>query len=559
MAGLSREQVIARGKKKLQFPSSEIALPGKVLSAEDARALGVDPGIHFQIMRDRSLYSTDAHLIQEFRDYAKGKHKLVLTPLMQEYLEGLLGAEFCDNICHQIIAEANGRIQFQQWKSPDDKTSTWLSGLYESANLLDRTAEIHYDCLTDGNHCVAVSWDNDEQEVCLYRELWWNGIEGVYVAYDSKDKPAYAVKDWLVETSDLGVVYRRVIYYPNRLERYVSHTGGMGWEPYLLPEDNGVWPLPWLDLDGKPLGIPYIHFQNAGRGTGNYGFSELTGGVPGFQNQINDLQYAASAAARFHGFPIIWSAGVAQIPDPERPGRFISPEMGPGTHLSSPNDQAKFGSIQPGDVAMILSVYNLKTRAVSRMTRTPLHAITGGDWPSGEALARAEAPAVGKGTAQVDKFKGCWTRVGIMAIKVWNRFSGQDPFPYEDEQQITCQFGAVERRDPVSKSLVVTNLRNGMNGPVISKAESRRIQGYTDQESDNIGAEMEEEAQQDAANAALQFSRGVGVTIPINPDADNVGTETSDEEISPADPQDLPSLMDTVGPQALPTPVIDGL
>lgn len=529
------------------------------LTAPSAESLGhtvtgeYDQGIHYQISRDRNLYHPDAHLIKDFRQYAAGEHNLNLSANQKVILEGLLAAKFCDNVSHQIISEANDRIGFQEWTCEDEGADEWLEDLYAAAQLLDRSSEIHYDTLRDGNHAVAVNFDNECGEVCIYREPWWDGVEGVFVAYDTQDKPLYAVKDWWIETSDLGTLIRRVIYFKDRLERWVSQAGGAEWQPYLLPEDNGQWPLPWIDTDGSPLGIPYIHFKNSGRGTGNYGSSELTGGVLGFQNQINDLQYTASAAARYNGFKIITIAGIELELDPEDPtGKKTKiPDMGPGGVLSSPNKDTVFDSIEPGSLQAIVDAYMMKLKALSRMTRTPLHSITGGDWPSGEALARSEAPAVGKADRQVKKFSDCWTQVAVMAVKIRNRFSLLPRITAElAGGQISCRFANTERRDPLSKSMVVNYLRNGVNGAVISKEESLRLMGYNEAQAEQIIEELEAETAAEAAAEAIRFSRGVGMV----PAAGTSPQESSTEEEADADPLNLPSILNTNG-SMVPPPV----
>lgn len=408
---------------------------------------------HQEIEIDRETFfnRTEALKILLYRDYALGKQPKTLTTEQQQLLEGILGNEFCDNVCHQILAEDSDRLELLRFNvESDDTVSGWLDDWWTRTNLDDESGETHYAALRDGNYAVSLSWSDEYQRVCLHREPWWNGNVGVFVAYDAVGEPLYAVKDWDALIDGIAA-RRRIVWYEDRLERYVSFGGGvLGFQPYTLPGE-GDHIMPWAKADGSPLHIPIVHFANAGRGPANYGTSELAGGVLGFQDQINDLQYDITAAARLTAFQQISATGVGESVDED--GNKIPLVIGAGKIYRSENDNARFGVLPAGDMSQLIDVYMQKMRSVSRMTRTPLHTITGGDWPSGKALERSEMPLVQKCSRQIKKFTAAWSTVAHRATEIANVYAKAN---LNEDAIISVEFADPNRPDKTQ--LAVENL-----------------------------------------------------------------------------------------------------
>lgn len=379
---------------------------------------------HAQIEIDRDFFlkrTMDAAKLKKFRDYANGKHDVIMSDGQKEILKGILGNEFADNVCHQIIAEDADRMELTGYEVSDDAVSEFLSTEVFTKNALHATSsEVHYDLVRDGNTAVGVTWSNEQQRVLIFEEPWWNGDVGVFVGYDSQHQPLYAVKEWL-ESDGATQVRRRDVWLEDRLERFHSGIGTGDWQAFNVEGDqrlaDGI--VPWVKSDGKPLHIPIIHFQNGGRGRGNYGMSELAGGVLGFQDRINDKQNDISCASRMTGYQQLWMAGREPVNDP-RTGEEINPDNRPGSVWWSENPQFRVGSIPAGDLSQLISALMNDLKSVSRMTRTPLHSITGGDWPSGEALYRAELPLIKKVGRQTKKVTPAWVTVAHRATEIAN-------------------------------------------------------------------------------------------------------------------------------------------
>lgn len=478
-----------------------------------------DQSIHEQIRIDRLTYRDDPNEIRVFRSYAKGKHVIILTPKQKIILRNLLGNRFCYNVSHQIIAEARDRLDMQRWHCENTAVEKWVQDLYSHAKLKARQNQVHYDALRDGNTAVAVGWDAARKQVQLYREDWWDGERGIFVAYDSLDNPVYAVKDWPDVMAGVELdpstgylnygfgyvqqaVIRRTIWFDDRLERWVSMDGGASFRPYELPEDNGQWPVPWLKRDGSPGRIPIVHFANSTRGAGNYGLSEIDGGAVGFNDQLNDLEWAMTAVGRLTAFQMITGTGIRLKNDPVS-GKPQPPEFGPGQFVWSANKDSHFGHIPAGDAKSILDIHQAKLQHLAQMTRTPCHLI-GGQWPSGDAILRAEKPAVGKAQEQIALFLPAWVSVAHKAIEMWNRYS-TGPLMNEDVEtaMISAEFASPERRDPLSMSMIVNNM-----GDRISAREGLRMMGYDEDRIQMVMDEKDEEDRKKMINAQIGFSRG---------------------------------------------------
>lgn len=447
-----------------------------------------------------------------FRNYARGNHKTVLTDKQKEILRNLISNKFCDNVCHDIISQTIGRINFVKYECKDEAISEWISNFYTLSKILDRQSDIHYRTIRDGNHAVLVRWSNKKKRVEIVKQDWWNGTSGTFIHYSDVDEVKYAVKEWQEKDGKGNVVYRRLVWYEDKLERYMSNSSGE--EDWVLinlssdktddeEDDTGVSKsLNWLDKDGEPLGVPYIHFKNSNKTTGNYGHSELDGGVIGFQDQINDIHFGLSMTGRLTSGQMYYATGV-KLKKKDGTQEYISPKTEPGAWHTSENEKSTFGVLQAGDPDKVIKILDTKLKRVASMTQTPMHFITGGDWPAAEALLRAEQPALNKARRQINSFRSAWVEMVVMAIKIHNVFSDK-PIEFDISKGIIdAVFDDPENRDIVSRSIVVHNA-----GPALSERESLRILDYPEEKVQQIYEEKLEE-QRDAADMVAQaVSRG---------------------------------------------------
>jgi hypothetical protein len=257
-----------------------------------------EPTIHARIDAERKAASPRPQDLRDFRKYARGIQRGTLTPEQMNILRGVTGHLFSDNVCAMVINAAASRMQLTRFDVSVQSVLDYLHGFWVLGGIPEFSAQVHFAALRDGNHAVSLAWEGDASgRVRLAREPWWDGKSGIFVAYDALNQPAYAVKEWL----EVNGVRRRTVYRPDRIERYVLKD--QGWQPFRLPGDT-LWPAPWVDKSGNPIGIPIVHFRDTHIPADDsdnavlalYGTSELDGGVLGIQDEINSARHHRGSA-----------------------------------------------------------------------------------------------------------------------------------------------------------------------------------------------------------------------------------------------------------------------
>jgi hypothetical protein len=468
-----------------------------------------DEATHDRIERERKAALPNAERVRDFRSYARGEQRGTLTVQQQRVLRGVTGHLFCDNVCKRILGELRNRLRLARFEvdgtgAAAEAVLAYLESLWTLNQLPKLSAAVHWAMMRDGNHAVGLAWKGagTDGRVNLTRERWWNGKSGIFVSYDDGGQATYAVKEW---TNGEGRL-RRTVWWPERIERYIQN--GAGWEPHKLESDGGVWPQPWVDRIGQPLGIPIVHFSNVqvpNDGPGDegpsepdplYGMSELDGGILGLQDEINDLHRDITAAARFAGFQLLYATGVQQALDEQ--GNAIPYTVEPGAMLTDGNPDSRFGTLAPGSLAELQTALEVKLKAVSRMAGIPMRLITG-DWPSGEALLRDEMPLIDKVETLGAAAGPAWASVGHKSTKMQNAFGGG---ALDEQLLISSVFVAAARRDP----LTMIAIANGMAPHVSEREVLMSAFGYSTKDAERIMAEKQAERQAAADLAARRLA-----------------------------------------------------
>jgi hypothetical protein len=319
----------------------------------------------------------------------------------------------------------------------------------------------------------------------------------MFVAFDSSNQPIYAVKDFKQVMGDPPRErMRRTVYFADHFERYIK--AGDGWQPFPLPTDpDGERPgfVPWTRRDGQPLGIPVVLLPNNRFGRAPYGASDLAGGLIGLQDEINDIQRDIIAAARLTAYQMVSATGIDG-------SAATKMRVGPGELIWAENTAARIGPIPAGDMGQLLATHQMKLASFARLTRTPLHLITGGDWPSGAALLRAESPLVSKVTQMAKAIGPAWATIAHRATEIANAFGG---LALNEEALITAQFAPPEKLDEGSFAEIQLNRVNTMlkvamiEDPVLLKATGI----LTDDQIKELTKQRDKRRQQELATASI--------------------------------------------------------
>lgn len=453
---------------------------------------------HNELQAERSDYDCFNKRVPAYQEYARGEQPCLLSENQHKILRTNKENERSNNRCHLIIADTADRIELQGFDVDDDQPGAaqlraFFDEVWIKCALADLQGEVNYNLARDGNSAVFVEWvpngnpatPPDYGRINLRVEDWWDGEQGVWIFPGNEFRPAYAVKE--VWTFPNGRAKPRVkvrfVYYEDRVERFQS-TGGFGsWEPYKPPSDPEgaravtIWTKTGRE-GGPPLHIPFVHFPNAGRMFGAQGLSELHGGILAMQDELNTLDASETGAGILTAFQVLGMRGYTAERDPTDERRFLPPKvnMEAGGFFYDASKDFDVWAVPAGSVEQVKLAKDDKIADMATASRTPRHSITGGDWPSGEALDRAERPAVNKAKRIAAKIGPSWATVMHRATEQANVFGKR---ALNEDLLIVARFGDFERRDPMyvlqveEKELQVESLRKAAGEPDKSVTEQQ--------------------------------------------------------------------------------------
>lgn len=346
-------------------------------------------------------------------------------------------------------------------------------------NDMDRwEGEVYRAALRDGESYLLVDHNGTRPRFTFAQR--YDGLSGVRVVYEdeAKTRELYAVKYWSdldPATADVqgdtltqaeprqprqGVngffgslfsnpwrtadpfrspagilgISRATIYTPNAVYKYARFSGPTqrklyadagpdtpdGWTP-ILDSGDTVWPLPWVDRQGKPLGLAVVPFVSP-RGS-------LIAQVIGLNNALNKTNLDLLSVADQQGFGNLvaeYPDGLPSLPaggatiDPAgdgygmRPGRVA--EVGKGTMKKLPAD----------DMAGLLNYARHLTISIAANADVPMHDLVpiGGEVPSGVALQMLDSALALQASEVTVWFSSAWRRVMDLAQALAAQYGG---------------------------------------------------------------------------------------------------------------------------------------
>lgn len=390
-----------------------------------------------------------------YEEIYNGDRGAKLRDRAREYLQQF-GMPFCENFAEPVVDALAERLQVIGFQSslaqtdPEtdgtlDPVGELVEGWWQQARMDGLQTVVHTQCLIKGDEYVIVEWDAGAARPAVIRQRT-NQVR-VFYSDEHPDQVEYASKLWnTTAKSAVNPNGRRVqrlnLYFPARVEKwYRPHTGTDGkggWERWQDPGDSG-WPIPWVDEAGGPLGVAVIHFRNKPLGDGK-GRSRVKPVIP-FQEQLNKYVADLNDLVDNNALPQDWFTGVAQDADLKRI---------PGSVWKIPNADAHVGRLAAADAASVLDPIEALLSRLARRSRVPMHVLTGGTPPSGEALKTSESGlvATAKG-CQVD-FGNSWEQAILLAVRLARVF-GDDATkatlgPADDGLRMDAQWANPETR-----------------------------------------------------------------------------------------------------------------
>jgi hypothetical protein len=440
-------------------------------------------------------------------------------------VQGGYGERFRINLAKTPVDALLGKVQISSITTDSEAGDAALALLRED-NLMElQEGETHRRTFEYGDAYLIV-WpdaqdddteDGDRSLAASKVQISYNSPQTVRMIYDDDhpNRKKFAVKSWFN-----GSRWRADLYYPDRIEPYISKTKERpttddGWEPYT--EDEGTWPLV------NPYGeIPVFHFRNGLP----YGRPEHKDAYAP-QDAVNKIVATQMASTDSQGFPQRYGlldpeavlnennddpfrdneTEVDSTVDASRKGQRSGLRGGPGTmlFLAGLKEVGQFATADSKNFMDPLEVY---VRLMAQVTTTPLHYFDpSGDQPSGESLRAADAPLIAKARNRKQYLTPTWQDVYKFALKLMGVVVASVDVQWAPDTTID---------DVAGWEVIEKKIANG-----VTQDQALREAGYTDEQVENfLDANQEEMALQrriellnSTADAIQKLGAGVATGV----------------------------------------------
>lgn len=411
--------------------------------------------------------------VQQARDYYAGAHEISLTDRQREFLGIKSGGRFCANYCETVVNALSERLIVSGVQAREKGVAAWAQGVWDANRMDGMQVDVHQAAVRDGEAFVMVDWGpatplRSAQDAGMPRLTFHPryvssqaggdgfGCRAFYPHDDYRQPMRYATKRW-TESFDSAPVgrsaqdaqitqtrQRLTVYWPDRVEKFVLGSGEgpfreAGWQPF-ADEDGGVWPLPWVDRAGQPLGIPLVHFQNPDLR------SELWNAIP-LQDALNKALLDLLAGQDVSGFRIFFAKGFFATTDGLPPASDGSNylRMAPGQIIGTAEQAAGFEPIDPPGLDPMLNVFWAMVQVLAQTTDTPASRFQlTRQVSSAESQKEGQGPLLAKARNRQVMFGNAWEDVLGLARRLQNTFGTED---VEELGEIGLTWAPLEPRD----------------------------------------------------------------------------------------------------------------
>lgn len=418
--------------------------------------------------------------------YYDGDHPTVyVANRLREVFDGI-DAEFNLNWCQLVIDAVANRLSLKGFQAPDypDLKST-MDDVYKQTGMFLESEDAHDAAMITGESFI-IAWQNPET---MELDVYYNDPRMVHVFYDPMRPKIkqFAVK-WYTERQHIHVV----LYYPDRLEKYVSAKSYKPGSAVPYRSDQFARDIEGEEWEVNPFGeVPVFHFRVSKRTIK----SDLKS-VIAPQDATNKLLMDMLIAAEFAAFKQKWVISNADLTDLKN---------SPGTIMELPagdtvGQNTQVGEFSETDLKNYLSTIDSLAEAISAITLVPKHFFfRDTQAPSGEALLALEAPLVGKIQNRIDHFTPTWRELMYFLL----RLRAGDVLGDVEMSDIEPIFADPETVQPLTQAQVrQTNVQAGL--PLeVQLSDEGKDQDYIDKVVSTTQA-AEKRSQENMQNALSQ-------------------------------------------------------
>lgn len=480
------------------------------------------------------------NLITKARKYHDGDQGVQLTARLREFLNvnSRDNNPFSMNIIRAVVEAITERMIVsgfsvigvempadENGEKPVHPQATWFDRVWKLNQMDALQTDLHTWALRDGEAFAIVEYSSTRgiPEITVHPRYVdiQNGGDGygvriIYPDNDDTRDPLFAVKDWVEEIRDMenGIVTsraRRTFYYPDRVERYY-HNGGefVEFAEYEIDEITGdevnVWPIPWVDRQGNPLGIPVVHFKNGFRPEAKDAFS--------IQDAVNKAMVDLMASADLSAFRIFVALGWIPTTD----GAEVKADgsnlikISPGSIIGTARSGATFTSIEPANLSSLLDLIQQLIWWAALVTKTPPHRFSPSKQIAGaDTLKQQEEPLLAKIRLRQTIFGNAWEQVAKICARLEQTFGSTDGI--NPAIEFSVNWAEPQARDDTVIHDEWRVKREVLKVPLTTLWKEA---GYTSEEIKEMQESLEYQAYIDMIRLNLDNRMGAGNTRPEN-------------------------------------------
>ena len=448
--------------------------------------------------------------IARSRRYVSGSGQFVkLTERLRTILRDMPGLHDADllrlNVVRTVLKAVAERLLVTGFPSDQPEVSAFCWRVWQQNRMDQHADHLHTQILRDGEAYLLVWWDGTRPRLTVH-EAWvdadietspfGSGLGIGCRAFWDDDDPSGRLravsKRWIEETWDeRGTLTRRrrlTVYYPERVEKFVWGKGG--YEPHQDPDDRGVWPLPWVDLQGQPLGIAMIPVVNPEREP------EVLEAIP-LQNAVNKLLVDLMTASDETAFRIFYALGFIPTTDggPPKADKSNWWQLQPGQIVGTPRpaSETAFGAIDGADLRSLIEPLNQLIYWTAMVTDTPVSRFISTAQVAAEGtLKQQEAPLVNKIRKRQALYGNGYEDALLLACRLQATFgAGRVALPDLAEVVLDTQWEPAETRDEGELMESLALKREKLGVPLV---QIWREAGYTEEQIEAMEASPEHQA-----------------------------------------------------------------